>query len=174
MQQLDRTVLTGALGLGALAGMRGLSAPAVLSAALVRNGAGRSASWPLRLLSSRAGASLVSVLAAGEFVADKTPFVQDRVKPVPLAGRALMGAASGTMLALFRRRTFTVPALAGAASAVASAFAAYHVRRAAGRALHVPDAILGAAEDALVVALGWRLAALAGGGRKTRMFRLRR
>jgi uncharacterized membrane protein len=95
-------------------------------------------------------------LSAAELAADKLPSIPRRTLPLPLAGRAASGAFVGQAAA---RRGGLVPALVGAAAAVAAAFAAYHLRRLATDRLGVPNVVAGLAEDALALAAGAALAA---------------
>ena len=89
-----RTTLALSAGLGLIAGMRSMAAPALLSRHLAgRSARGRGAA--MRLLASRRTASVLTVLAAGEMVADKTPAIPDRTDPPALLGRIVMGALSG-------------------------------------------------------------------------------
>lgn len=160
---MSDTVSTLALaaGFGLVAGMRSMSAPAFLSRRLAslpsrrlrRRGA------VVRLLGSPRAAALLTTLAVGEMVADKTPGMPARTDPPALGGRIAMGALSGAAVAGWRGGTTVGAALVGAAAAAASTHLAYVLRRDAGRASGVPDPLLGLAEDALVVAAGARLAA---------------
>jgi hypothetical protein len=92
----------------------------------------------------RRGAPL---LAAGEWIGDKSPKAPPRTSPGPLAGRALSGAVVGTVLA--GRRGGVIGALA----AVAGSYAGQYGRAALGRATGKPDAIFAIAEDGLATAL---------------------
>lgn len=143
-----------AAGLGLVAGMRSMSAPALLAGHLVEHRRRRREGVASRLLASPGRCRLLRLLAAGEMVADKMPFIPARTEPMPLAGRAAMGALCGAALAEHRGGARAGAAVLGAAAAVAATFAAYHLRRAAGQRLALPDAMLGVAEDALVVGLG--------------------
>lgn len=151
-----RTMLTAA-GFGAMTGMRSLAAPALIGHELAHRGRNARGGATARFFSSRAAARAVGVLAAGEIAADKTPWIPDRVAPLPLAGRALLGALAGALVASRRGGSRIAPALLGGAAAVAAAGAMYTVRRLARRRLPLPDAVLGLLEDGLVVALGARL-----------------
>jgi uncharacterized membrane protein len=85
-------------------------------------------------------------------LADKTRFVANRTSPVPLFGRAMIGSLTGAAYAASRRHSVLLPAVAGAASAIATTFAAFHLRRLAAETWGIPDRLLGAVEDALIVA----------------------
>jgi uncharacterized membrane protein len=131
-----------AAAFGALVGMRSMSPPALLARRLARGRAAR----------------MLAVFAAGELLADKTPGVPARIIPLSLFGRAASGALGGAALAGHLRQPRLGPALAGSAAAVASAFAAYHLRRLAGERTSIPDALFGLLEDAVVLAAGTLLA----------------
>lgn len=150
------TMLTAA-GVGALAGMRSLSAPALLSHESARGGRRTGSGAAARLFSSRAASRALGILAAGEMAADKTRWIPSRIDPLPLAGRALFGALGGALVASRRGGSRLAPALLGAAVAVGAAAAMYTLRRLARQRLPLPDAALGLVEDGLVVALGARL-----------------
>jgi hypothetical protein len=82
-------------------------------------------------------------------IADKTPFVGDRIDPFPLAGRAVMGGIVGAVVARRHGQAPAPAALLGAAVAVGAAYLAYHARkRAPGSAM-----LAGAAEDAIAIGL---------------------
>lgn len=128
-------------GIGTLAGMRSMSALALAG----------------HRLASRPVAALLKLVALGEMAMDKTPLVPARTEPIPLAGRiAIGGAAAGFVVG--RVGGPIAPAVAiAAASAAASAHLLFQLRRWAGTRTRVPDPVLGAVEDGVVVALGARL-----------------
>ncbi|MEX0891378.1 MAG: hypothetical protein WEB88_04350, partial [Gemmatimonadota bacterium] len=131
--------------LGAGTGIRSMAGLAMLatSDAAPRNS-------PFRSVVVRAGA-----LAAitGEALADKFAPLPPRTGPLPLAGRMVLAAAAAGVAARWRGRDPLVPALIGAGTAAATAWAATAVRGAAER--HgLPDAWPALGEDAVVVAVG--------------------
>jgi uncharacterized membrane protein len=85
------------------------------------------------------------VAAAGEMAADKSPWIPPRHHPAALAGRAISGALAGRVVA--GGRGIRV----GAAAAVASTYASERARELLGQRLTLPDPVLAAAEDALVL-----------------------
>jgi len=136
--------LNDALVTGALSGMRSMAGPTTL---MLRQGG------------YTAGA--MAILAVGEMIVDKMPFVGSRLAPAPLAGRAVMGALAGGVIARRERGHVVAGAVVGAAAALAAAYLAYHVRK----RLPVPNALGGVMEDLLVVGIG---AASLGSGRPNR------
>lgn len=151
------TLVQQAIGLGVLAGMRSMSAPAILSEHLSRNGAAQSLGAPLDLLASPTVVNLLKVPAVAEMVADKLPFIPARTEPQPLIGRAVLGALVGAGLYKANQQNFLIGALIGAVAALASTYAAYYLRRTLGERLKLPDFVLALVEDALVVGGGYAL-----------------
>jgi len=128
---MNATWLPETLALATLTGMRSMSGPAILAH---RNGG------PLQYA--------VGALAAGEMLADKTSFTGNRTDPLPLAGRAVIAALIGGVLAHRAHANVVVGGLVAAAAAVAAAHLAFHVRR------RLPAGALGGViEDAAVLAL---------------------
>ena len=130
-EAIGRTV-----ALGAMSGMRSMSGPAVLA------------------LDAREQTTLtraVPVLAVGEMIADKMPFMGDRIEPLPLAGRAFMGAVVGVLIAREEDASLVLGGFLGAATAVIVAHLAYRAR------LYAHDrlgASAGFIEDGVVVSMG--------------------
>lgn len=148
-----------AAGLGVIAGMRSMAAPAFVSRYLSRQRRRRSYSAVTRLLASRRTANVLGLLAIGEMVADKTPLVPDRTEPPALAGRLLMAAVSGVAVAEARGGSWPMAALISAAAAAGSTYGFYHLRALAARRTGLSNPALGLTEDAVVIASGSRLAA---------------
>jgi uncharacterized membrane protein len=123
---------------GAITGMRSMAGPATL--AFRREGMLK---------------PFVAALAVGEMLADKTSIIGDRIAPFPLAGRALMGALVGGVLAHESRSSVMRGACIGGAASVVAAHLAYRLRR----RLPLPSALSGVLEDAVVIAVGaWTVA----------------
>jgi uncharacterized membrane protein len=154
----DDKVILKAAALGAIAGMRSMAAPALLTHEFAEQGPDIGDGRFERLLSSDGVARVMALFAGGEMLADKSEFIPDRTSPLPLVGRAVIGSLTAAAFAVHRRHPVFVPAAVGAASAIASTFAAYHLRRYAREELNVPDKLLGLVEDAIVVAVSKSLA----------------
>ena len=123
------------LALGALTGMRSMAGPATL--AFARGGAARPG---------------MALLAAAEMIADKTPFVGDRIDALPLTGRAVLGALVGGLIAGQHDDNVVLGGALGAAAALAVAHIAYYARQ----RLPLPSTAGGLLEDAIVVAVASR------------------
>jgi uncharacterized membrane protein len=140
-----------AAGLGAVSGLRTMQALAWVSRDLSSRRVPRGASGLERLLARRDVAFLLRGLASGELAADKLPVIPDRITLPPLLGRALAGAAVGSVAA--GRSREAAGAALGASAAVVGTFTGWFLRREIGRVTHIPDLAVALAEDALAVAL---------------------
>ncbi|MGA9519906.1 MAG: hypothetical protein WBV82_00500 [Myxococcaceae bacterium] len=149
-----------ALGLGVMAGMRSMSAPAWVAHYFATRRS-RARRTPVPLLTKKGVRRAFTAMAGGELVADKLPWTPARIKAVPLTGRALSGAIAGAALAETEPRSRWRMAALGAAGAVASSFGIYALRQHAVKSWRVPPVAAGLLEDAAVGALGARLLARA-------------
>lgn len=146
-----------AAGLGAVSGMRSMLGLALVSRDLAGNGGRWRAGTLEEILGSDAAARALTLLAAGELAADKTPFVRARTEPLPLLGRALAGAVSASAHAASRGGNGAVAALVGGASAIITAVGTYHLRRQAVRRLDLPDPGIALIEDGIAIGAGLAL-----------------
>jgi len=127
-----------ALQIGITAGMRCFLAPAFVIS---------------RQTSCGRNANVVAAAAAvGELVADKTPYVGNRLDAGPLAGRVVAGALCGARVAANKEGNAVLGATAGGLAAFASAYFFYHLRRTTTEA-GLPDLAFALAEDAAAVAI---------------------
>ena len=139
------------IALGAMAGMRSMAAPAVVSRQLSR----RRFHWPRgrveAFLSEETTSNMLMTAAAAEMLLDKLPFAPNRIRILPLAARAAAGAVAGWSLG--RRDSRIVLASVGAATAVVTAVTVFYLRTTIANRSRIPDTLLGLAEDAVVLAL---------------------
>ena len=143
----------GTLGLAAIAGLRSMAAPALLARA-VRRGDLDAPNLPS--LAKKEVSGLLSILAAGEMAADKTPFIPARTSAPALLGRLLSGALVGATLFASEGRHGSSGAVLGALSALGAAYAGEGLR-AAGTRKGIPDPILGTLEDRAILTIGTRI-----------------
>ncbi len=137
-----------AAGLGAATGLRSFTGLAMASRELGRRPAGEVdalRAW----LTGDVVAYAVSGLAIAEIVADKLPDVPDRIDPVPLAGRGVLGATVGAIAG--GEDHWVAGAVIGAIAAVTSAWIGWAVRKEAGWATGLPDPVLAIVEDAVAI-----------------------
>ncbi|MBV8070021.1 MAG: DUF4126 family protein [Acidobacteriaceae bacterium] len=149
----DAQIYAGAAAMGAVAGLRSMSAPAMVSqvAKAGRIAMGHS---ELDFLHSPKTAYAMTALAVGEVIADKLPFMPKRTKGPSVLGRAVTGGLSGAAISSSRRRSPFWGAIAGAAGAIGATYAFFYLRCAAKQKLHVPDPVAAVIEDAVVAASG--------------------
>jgi uncharacterized membrane protein len=140
-------VLALSAAVGALAGLRAFTPPAVLSHAVRRNVLLRRS--PLKLLATARLSKGLTSMAAGELVTDKLPFTPSRLKSGPLAARMASGAVCGTALCISARESVGKGAALGAVGALAGALAGYHLRQRLDR--EMPDFTVALVEDAIAV-----------------------
>ncbi len=144
--------LAAAAAFGTLTGMRSVSGPALLAARSVVAGAQPGAGPAERWLANPGIALALGVLALGEMVADKTPWIPPRIAPPSVAARIAVGAACGGVQARRWRQRGWAPALVGGLAALGSTFAAYSVRQRTSERFGISTVLLGMLEDAIVIA----------------------
>ncbi len=143
--------------MGAIAGMRSMSAPALISHHLHNKPSYMLAGSPLRYLQHNWVAAGLKVLAASELAGDKMPQAADRIIWPSLAARAASGALVGATVFATHRQKPLVGALVGAAAAIAATYASFYGRKALGNHTSLPDAAWGAVEDVITIGAGWAI-----------------
>ena len=139
-----------ALGIGIVAGLRSLTAPAVVAW-------GAHLSWlnlhgsPLGFMGSTTAVGMFSVLAIGELVADKLPMIPKRTAPAPLMARIITGGLCGACLCSSAGQSLIVGAFLAGMGAVVSAFLGYGIRRRLD--LRINDLVIAVCEDVVAVGL---------------------
>lgn len=140
-----------AVGLAALTGLRSMAPAAVLSDYLVNHQNSGDNLSPLQSpLKDARIATALKLTTVGEMFGDKMPFTPNRTDPMPVFGRAFIGAVIAASFAPAGERIRY--AGFGALAAVIGAMFGYGTRSALGTVLRIPDPLLGFAEDMLVVA----------------------
>jgi uncharacterized membrane protein len=152
----DLEVYSGAAVLGAISGMRSMAAPAIVSR-FAHTGLLPLQDSQIKFLTHKNSAKTMAVMAIGEMVADKLPFIPKRTSVFPLMTRAVSGALSATAFTKARKRSAVLGALIGSLAAVGASYGAYKLRKVVGDKTHLPDTIVAVAEDALVAACGFAL-----------------
>ena len=147
----DFDIFVKAASLGAVAGLRTFTAPALLSYFASR---GKNDELKDNILSSPKVSAALGALAVGELVGDKLPFTPNRTEMPGLIARIFSGAFVGGSICAARRKSILTGAILGAASAVATAYAGQHIRQKIADESGVPSAVIGAVEDAIAVGVG--------------------
>jgi uncharacterized membrane protein len=141
-----------ALGIGIVAGLRSLTAPAVVAW-------GAHLSWlnlhgsPLAFMGSTPAVAIFSLLAIGELIADKLPMIPKRTAPAPLMARVVTGGLCGACLCAAVGKSLLAGTLLGGIGGIVGAFLGYGIRRRLD--LHIKDLVIAVCED--VVAVGMAL-----------------
>jgi uncharacterized membrane protein len=141
-----------AFGIGIVAGLRSLLAPAVIAWVAHFDLLNLHAS-PLAFMGSRAAVVIFSILAVGELIADKLPKTQKRTAFAPLLARILLGGLSGASLYIAAGKSLLAGALLGGIGGVIGAFVGYEIRRRVVNNLHVKDIFVAVCEDVVALAL---------------------
>jgi uncharacterized membrane protein len=145
----DSNLAVRAAGLGAIAGLRSMAAPAAMSRAAAEGRVGSLRETPFAPLGSSKVSTLLTLFEVGELVGDKLPMTPSRTSLPPLLGRAASGAVVGAALFVSGGRRAATGAILGAASAVVGAYAGERLRSRTGEWLGVPDPIVGLLEDGI-------------------------
>jgi uncharacterized membrane protein len=142
-------VLLFALLLGAVCGLRSMTAPAVVAWGAHLGWLHLDGSF-LAFLANKISLVVFSLFALAELIADKLPFIPRRTQPGPLGTRIIFGAMCAAALCISAGASAVAGAVLGALGALAGSFAGYGYRHSlAGK---VPDFLLALLED--VVAVG--------------------
>ncbi|MGH9745427.1 MAG: DUF4126 family protein [Candidatus Acidiferrales bacterium] len=139
--------------IGVIAGLRALTAPAVVAFAAYRN-------WinvhgtPLSFMSSIVALSIFVVLGIVELVSDQLPSTPPRTKGPGLIARILLGGLAGATLAGSQGAGAAIGIILGVAGALAGTFGGYQARTRLVKALNVPDVVIACIEDAIAIGGG--------------------
>jgi uncharacterized membrane protein len=142
-----------AFGIGVVAGLRSLTAPAVVAWAAHLGWIDLSRS-PLAFMGSGWATGIFTLLAVLELVADQLPATPARTTAGPLTARIVMGMLTGACLGTAGGVSLWAAAILGALGAVAGAFGGYRARVGLVRALRVPDFPVALLEDLVAIGLG--------------------
>jgi uncharacterized membrane protein len=146
-------VLALIFAIGIIAGLRALTAPAVVCWA-AHLGWLNLQNSRLAWMGSIAAVAIFSILALAEIVNDKLPATGSRLAPPSLAIRALMGGFAGSALAIAGAQSSLLGIVLGAVGAIVGAFLGYHVRHGIVAGLKVPDFPIALLEDAIAIGCG--------------------
>jgi uncharacterized membrane protein len=141
-----------AIGIGIVAGLRSMTAPALVSWATYFGWLGLQGS-PLAFMGSIAAVAIFSIFAIGELVADKLPRTPKRTALAPLLARILIGGLCGACLFASVSQPILIGVALGAIGGIIGAFAGYEIRRRIASALNIKDIFVAIAEDLLAVGL---------------------
>jgi uncharacterized membrane protein len=141
-----------AVGIGFVAGLRSLTAPAVVSWAAHLGWLDLRGS-PFAFMGSTAAVTILSLLAMAEYVGDLLPKTPNRTSPGPLIARFIMGGLSAACLCAAADQSWLMGAILGGIGGVIGAFAGYEARQRLVHGLKVPDAAIAVTEDLVAIGL---------------------
>jgi uncharacterized membrane protein len=139
-----------AIGIGIVAGLRSLLAPAVVAWAAHFDWLNLNGSL-LTFMGSRTAVTIFSLLAIGELIADKMPKTPKRTALAPLLARILTGALCGASLCVAAGNSLLAGALLGGIGGLVGAFVGYEIRRRLVNNLHIKDFFVAICEDLVAI-----------------------
>jgi uncharacterized membrane protein len=142
-----------AFSVGVVAGLRSMTAPAVIAWAADLGWINLAGSH-VAFMNSPWAVGIFTLGAIGEFVADLLPNTPSRTAAAGLIARIVTGSLSGACMGVARSASPWAAALLGALGALAGAFGGYQVRVSLVRALKVPDFAIAIPEDLVAIGLG--------------------
>jgi len=146
------SVVVMAFAIGLIAGLRSMTAPALVSWAAHLKWIELQNS-PLSFLGSTAAAYILTVCAIGELVVDKLPNTPSRTDALGLVARAVTGGLSGAAISASASKSLMIGAILGAAGGIIGGFAGYQIRTRLVRALEAP-LVVALLEDAVAIGGG--------------------
>lgn len=144
-----RTIYARIAWLGAIAGIRSMTAPALLSQELSKQCVDHNSI--ARLLEKPHIATMLTLLALGEVVADKMPGMPARTVAPAFFARIVSGTFVGATYAAVYRQRPAIGGVTGGATAAVATVGSYYLRRMLGTWLHIPDPVVGIIEDTVVL-----------------------
>jgi uncharacterized membrane protein len=141
-----------AVGIGIVAGLRAMTAPAVVSWAAYLGWLNPHDSL-LSFMGSTVAVTIFSLAALGEYVNDKLPKTPSRTAPPSLIARILMGGLSGACLCASAGQSLIAGALLGGIGSLIGTYGGYQARTRLTRGLKVNDIFIAILED--LVAIGF-------------------
>jgi uncharacterized membrane protein len=145
-----------AVGIGIVAGLRTMTAPAVVSWG-AHFGRLKLRGTALGVLGGAWAAGILTVLAFAEYVVDLLPQTPNRTAAEPLAARILSGGVCGACLCASGGHSMWAGAVLGGVGGVIGAFGGYQARKRLVSGLRVPDAMIAIPEDVVAAALAWAI-----------------
>jgi uncharacterized membrane protein len=142
-----------AFSIGVVAGLRSMTAPAVVAWA-AHLGWINLAGSRLSFMGSMWAVGIFSFCALVEYVVDQLPSTPSRTDLAPLLARIVFGVLTGMCLGVAAGSPAGVFALVGGLGALLGTFGGHEARVRLVRTLRVPDAVIAIPEDLVAIGLG--------------------
>lgn len=145
-----------AFGIGIVAGLRSMTAPAWVAW-------GARLDWlklegsPFSGMGSAIALAAFSLFAVGELIADKLPTIPRRTAPIPLLTRILMGGLCGGCLCASANQSIFPGVILGGIGALVGAFGGYEIRKRLVSGLGIADPLVAVVEDLFALGLAFFL-----------------
>ncbi len=143
-----------AVGIGFVAGLRSLTAPAFVSWAAYLHWITLTGT-PLAFMGSPITVGIFTLLAIVELIADVMPKTPPRTAPVGLIARIITGGLSGACIYAAAAAMPITGAILGIVGALIGTYAGYHIRRALVNGLKVKDILIAIPEDIVALVLAY-------------------
>jgi uncharacterized membrane protein len=143
-----------AVAIGMVAGLRALTAPALVSWA-AHLGWLHLEGTPLSFMGSMVAVVIFTLAAVVEYVTDQLPSTPARTVPMQLIARLIMGALSGACICVSAGQSLLVGAVLGAIGAAIGTYGGYHARKALVNGLKVKDILIAIPEDLIAIGLAY-------------------
>jgi uncharacterized membrane protein len=150
-------ILAVVFGIGIVAGLRAMTAPAVACWAAHLHWIDPHGS-PLAFTGTTIALVIFTLAAIAEIVNDKLPKTGPRTALPSVVIRMVMGGLAAATLTVGAGGSIWIGALLGVVGALAGTFGGYQIRTKAVQALHSPDFVIALLEDAVAVCGGFFLA----------------
>ncbi len=147
-------VLMLAVVIGIVAGLRSLTAPALVSWA-AHLGWLNLQGTPLAFMGSTVAVAIFTLLAIVELIGDVMPKTPARTTPVPLIARIVLGGLSGACLYAAASQSLPVGAILGIIGALIGTYGGYHIRKALVNGLKVNDILIAIPEDIIAIGVAY-------------------
>jgi len=153
----DRTLLyVGGLCIGIVAGMRSLTALAVVCWA-IRLGWLDLTGFRLAFLGSTPACIVVSLLALGEIINDKLPNTPNRTDAIPFGARLVTGMLSAMIIFMSAHQSIALGLVLGLVGAFIGTYGGFHIRYYLVKDRGLPDLVVAIVEDIVAVGGGFLL-----------------
>jgi uncharacterized membrane protein len=150
---MNTNILLIAIGIGIVAGLRTMTAPAVVSWAAHLGWLHLQGS-PLAFMGSTVAVAIFSLGAISEYVVDKLPNTPSRTAPTGFVSRIVSGSFCGACVHASSGQSLIFGSIVGAMGAVIGTLGGHAARTRLVKALKVKDIFVAIPEDLIAISLG--------------------